>query len=112
MVLSLTEPQSLVAVAQIIVAIVTLVYAFDVLVLHRQYNHLGNILTQNVGAFTAGIFVTVLSFVIDSFDQADLIATIGEIIGIFLIGIYFRSCVHNFIGNTSGGFINSILRSK
>ena len=103
MVLSITEPQSLLAVIQVIVAIITLVYAFDVLILHRRYSQLGQALSNNIGAFTIGIFVTVLSFTIDSFDKADFIATIGEIVGILLIGIYFRNCVHNFIYQNSGG---------
>lgn len=108
MVLGVTLPvadiRGWLSIIQIVVAIFTLVYAFDVLILHRKFRDLGKAMASNVSAFTIGIFILVLSLVIDSFDKAEMIATIGKIIGIAIIGIFFRRCVHSYIKKTGGEF--------
>ena len=108
MVLTLNDPQNLLAIIQIIVALFTLVYAFDVLVLHRRFSELGQALTANVTLFTVGIFILVLSFVVDSFGKLSTYATIGEIVGIGMLGIYFRSCMHRFIRKSAGRYVERI----
>jgi len=108
MALILTNFDNVIPIIKIVVSIFTLVYAFDVLVLHRRFSDLGKALTSNVLLFTVSIFILVLSFAIDSFDKANLYATIGEIVGIGLLGLYFRSCMHSFIRKSAGSFIDRI----
>jgi len=94
--LQLTSIENWVAIAQVIVAIFTMIYAYDVLVLHRRFRALGQVLVKYIIWFIFGIFITVGAFAIEGFGKAVLYVNIVETIGIFLIGIYFRKCMHEF----------------
>jgi len=93
------------SIIKIVVSIVTLIYAFDILILHRKFSDLGKAMASNVTVLTLGIFILILSFAIDAFNILKLPATVGEIIGIVILGIYFRSCVHSYIKKTGGVFL-------
>jgi uncharacterized protein YhhL (DUF1145 family) len=90
------------SIIKIVVSIITLIYAFDILVLHRKFSDLGKAMASGVTILTFGIFILVLSFVFDSFNILKMVATIGQIIGIAILGIYFRSCVHSYITKSGG----------
>jgi len=92
-------------IIKIVITIFTLVYAFDVLVLHRKFSDLGKAMASNVTVLTFGIFITVLSIAVSSFGKFENFVTIGEIIGIGILGLYFRSCVHSYIKKTGGNFL-------
>ena len=97
--------ESWLSIIKIVVSIVTLIYAFDILILHRKFSDLGKAMASNVTVLTIAIFVLILSFVLDSFNILKLAAEIGQILGIAILGIYFRSCVHGYIKKTGGQFL-------
>jgi len=97
--------ESWLSIIKIVVSIVTLIYAFDILILHRKFSDLGKAMASNVTVLTLAIFILILSFVIDSFGILKLVAEIGQITGIAILGIYFRNCVHSYIRKTGGQFI-------
>jgi hypothetical protein len=100
-----TDLNSWLSIIKIVVSIVTMIYAFDILVLHRKFSDLGKAMASNVTVLTLGIFILILSLVIDSFNVLKLVAVIGQIIGIIILGIYFRGCVHSYISKTGGDFL-------
>ncbi len=107
MVFNITVPANIsgwLSIIKIVVSIVTLIYAFDILILHRKFSDLGKAMASNVTVLTLGIFILILSFAVDSFNILKLPATIGEIIGIVILGVYFRGCVHSYIKKTGGEF--------
>ncbi len=93
------------SIIKIVVSIITLIYAFDILVLHRKFSDLGKAMASNVTVLTLGIFILILSLVFDSFNIMQTIATIGQIIGVAILGIYFRGCVHSYIKKSGGSFM-------
>ena len=105
MAFSITAPADLngwLSIIKIIISIITLIYAFDILVLHRKFSDLGQAMAKGVTILTFGIFVLILSFAIGSFEILKIPTTIGEIIGIGILGVYFRSCVHSYIKKSGG----------
>ena len=93
------------SIIKITVSIITLIYAFDILILHRKFSDLGKAMAANVTVLTLAIFIMILSFAVDSFNILKLYATIGEITGIAILGVYFRSCVHSYIKKSGGNFL-------
>jgi len=107
MVFSIPVPANIsgwLSIIKIVVSIITLIYAFDILILHRKFSDLGKAMASNVTVLTLGIFILILSFVIDTFEILNIAATIGEILGIAILGFYFRGCVHSYIKKTGGEF--------
>ncbi len=96
MALEISTLESAVAILQILASVFTLTYTYDVLVLHRRFKQLGEVMTRYSPYLTAGIFITVLSFAIGGFDALHPWVDIGQLIGILIIGIYFRKCMHKF----------------
>jgi hypothetical protein len=84
------------AILKICVSLFTLIYSYDVLFLHRRFKALGQVMTKYAGTLTLGIFLTVGAFAMSSFGGMYPVADITQIIGIFLLGIYFRKCMHEF----------------
>jgi len=108
MALSITPPADLdswLSIIKVVISIITLIYAFDILILHRKFSDLGKAMASNVTVLTISIFILVLSFVLESFNLAKMISTILQIAGIAILGIYFRSCVHSYIKKTGGNFL-------
>ncbi|MFH0868772.1 MAG: hypothetical protein V1839_00945 [archaeon] len=97
--------KSWLSIIKIVVTIFTLVYAFDVLVLHRKFSDLGKAMASNVTVLTFGIFITVLSVAVASFGLFENFVIICQIIGVGILGVYFRSCVHSYIKKSGGGFL-------
>lgn len=108
MVLNITPPadlESWLSIIKIVISIITLIYAFDILILHRKFSDLGKAMASNVTVLTIGIFILIFSFVLDNFNLFEMISTILQITGIAILGIYFRSCVHSYIKKTGGNFL-------
>ena len=83
-------------IIKIVVSMYTLIYSYDVLFLHRRFKALGQIMTKYIGMLNMGIFLTVGAFALGSFDKFPQIADIVQILGIFILGTYFRKCLHEF----------------
>ena len=83
-------------IIKICVALYTLIYSYDVLFLHRRFKALGQVMTKYIGTLTLAIFLTVSSFALNSFGKFYPYADILQIMGIFILGTYFRRCVHEF----------------
>ncbi|MBT3583093.1 hypothetical protein HN924_00075 [Candidatus Woesearchaeota archaeon] len=83
-------------IIKICVSLYTLIYSYDVLFLHRRYKALGQVMTKYVGTLTMGIFLTVFAFAMSSFGKLYPFSDIIQIIGIFMLGTYFRKCLHEF----------------
>ena len=108
MALNIAAPADLegwLSIIKVVISIITLIYAFDILILHRKFSDLGKAMASNVTVLTIGIFILIFSFVLDSFNLVKLVSTIFQIIGIAILGIYFRSCVHSYIKKTGGNFL-------
>lgn len=96
MVVEITTVESAIGIFQILAAVFTLTYTYDVLVLHRRFKQLGEVLTRYSPYLVVGIFITVLSFVIGGFGKFRPYVDIGQLVGILIIGVYFRKCMHKF----------------
>jgi len=83
-------------ILKIVVSLFTLIYSYDVLFLHRRYKALGEVMTKYAGTLTLGIFLTVGAFAMSSFGRMYPLSDIIQIFGIFLLGAYFRKCMHEF----------------
>jgi hypothetical protein len=83
-------------IVKIVVSLFTMIYSYDVLFLHRRFKALGQVMTKYAGILTTGIFITVGSFAISSFGRAWPWSDIMQSIGILVLGIYFRRCLHEF----------------
>lgn len=83
-------------ILKICVSLFTLIYSYDVLFLHRRYKALGQVMTKYAGTLTLAIFMTVGAFAMSSFGRMYPLADVMQIIGIFLLGVYFRRCMHEF----------------
>jgi hypothetical protein len=83
-------------IIKICVALFTLLYSYDVLFLHRRYKALGTVMTKYIGTLTLGIFLTIMGFAINSFGKLYPYSDIIQIFGIFILGGYFRKCMHEF----------------
>lgn len=94
--LELNSLENVIAIVQIVIAIFCLTYAYDILILHRRFKSLGEELVKHIRWFIAGIFITIGSFALASFGKALIYFNIAEAVGILLIGIYFRKCMHKF----------------
>lgn len=108
MALNITAPADLegwLAIVKVVISIITLIYAFDILILHRKFSDLGKAMASNVTVLTISIFILILSFVLDSFNLVTLISTVLQIAGIAILGIYFRGCVHSYIKKSGGNFL-------
>ncbi len=94
--LQLINIESFIAIIQVIVAIFCMTYAYDVLILHRRFKALGHVLVKYIIWFIVGIFITIGAFAVGGFGKGLLYVNIAEIVGIFMLGIYFRKCMHEF----------------
>ncbi len=83
-------------IIKIIVSLYTMIYSYDVLFLHRRYKALGQVMTKYISTLTMGIFITVGAFALSSFGKLYPYADIIQSLGIFVIGTYFRKCLHEF----------------
>jgi hypothetical protein len=83
-------------IIKIVVSLFTLIYSYDVLFLHRRFKALGQVMTKYAGTLTLGIFITVGSFAMSSFGKLWPWSDIIQSIGILILGIYFRRCLHEF----------------
>jgi hypothetical protein len=83
-------------IIKICVSLFTLLYSYDVLFLHRRFKALGQVMMKYAGTLTAGIFLTIMGFAMNSFGRLYPYSDIIQIIGIFVLGAYFRKCMHEF----------------
>ncbi|MBT3941059.1 hypothetical protein HOD83_01400 [Candidatus Woesearchaeota archaeon] len=83
-------------IIKIVVSLFTMIYSYDVLFLHRRFKALGQVMTKYAGTLTMGIFITVGAFAVSSFGRLWPYSDIAQIIGIFVLGTYFRKCLHEF----------------
>jgi len=83
-------------IIKICVALYTIIYSYDVLFLHRRYKALGQVMTKYAGTLTLAIFLTVTAFAFSSFGRLYPWSDFMQIAGIFILGTYFRKCVHEF----------------
>ena len=92
----LADPENTLAIAQVIVAIFTMIYSYDVLIMHKRYKSFGEAISKRSSILTLGIFITVTAFAIEAFGKWTFQMDILKIIGIFIIGFFFRKIMHDF----------------